>query len=109
MPDQNTVLYQLLKHVPKRARFEELAKAHGSDDAARGLDSQSQLVALLYGQLSGGRAFGRSSRNWRATRRGCPSWVAIRRGARRWATPTAIAPPRCSAICWGGGLTRGDA
>ena len=52
MPDQNTVLYQLLKHVP-HARFEELVKAHGSDDAARGLDSKSQLVALLYGQLSG--------------------------------------------------------
>jgi len=52
VPDQNTVLYQLLKHVP-HARFEELVKAHGSDDAARGLDSKSQLVALLYGQLSG--------------------------------------------------------
>jgi hypothetical protein len=52
VPDQNTVLYQLLKHVP-HARFEELVKAHGSDDAARGLTSKSQLVALLYGQLSG--------------------------------------------------------
>jgi hypothetical protein len=52
VPDQNTVLYQLLKHVP-HARVEELVKAHGSDDAARGLDSKSQLVALLYGQLSG--------------------------------------------------------
>src|SRR3954470_2103058 len=40
MPDQNTVLYQLLKHVP-HARFEELVK--GSDDAARVLDSKSQL------------------------------------------------------------------
>jgi len=52
VPDQHTVLSQLLKHVP-HARFKELVKAHGSDDAARGLDSQSQLVALLYGQLSG--------------------------------------------------------
>jgi len=52
VPDQHTVLYQLLKHVPE-ARFEELVKTHGSDDAARGLDSKSQLVALLYGQLSG--------------------------------------------------------
>jgi hypothetical protein len=52
VPDQHTVLYQLLKHVPE-ARFKELVKTHGSDDAARGLDSKSQLVALLYGQLSG--------------------------------------------------------
>jgi Transposase DDE domain/Domain of unknown function (DUF4372) len=52
VPDQHTVLYQLLKHVPE-ARFEERVKTHGSDDAARGLDSKSQLVALLYGQLSG--------------------------------------------------------
>ena len=52
MPDQHTVLYQLLKDVPD-ARFEELVKSHGSDDAARGLDSHSQFVALLYGQLSG--------------------------------------------------------
>jgi hypothetical protein len=52
VPDQHTVLYQVLKHVP-HARFEELVKAHGSDDAARGLDSQAQLVAMVYGQLSG--------------------------------------------------------
>ncbi len=52
MPDQHTVLYQVLKHVP-HARFEELVKAHGSDDAARGLDSKAQLVAMVYGQLSG--------------------------------------------------------
>ena len=52
MPDQHTVLYQVLKHVPE-GRFKELVKTHGSDDAARGLDSKSQLVALLYGQLSG--------------------------------------------------------
>jgi hypothetical protein len=52
VPDQHTVLSQLLKHVP-HARFAELVQAHGADDAARGLTSQSQLVALLYGQLSG--------------------------------------------------------
>jgi hypothetical protein len=44
--------HQLLKHVP-HARFEELVKAHGADDGSRGLNSKSQLVALLYGQLSG--------------------------------------------------------
>jgi hypothetical protein len=52
VPDQHTVLYQVLKHVP-HARFEELVKTHRSDEAARGLDSHSQFVALLYGQLSG--------------------------------------------------------
>ena len=52
MPDQHTVLYQVLKHVPE-ARFKELVKTHRSDEAARGLDSKSQFVALLYGQLSG--------------------------------------------------------
>jgi hypothetical protein len=41
-----------LKHVPE-ARFKELVKTHRSDEAARGLDSKSQFVALLYGQLSG--------------------------------------------------------
>jgi hypothetical protein len=73
VPDQNIVLYQLLKHVPD-ARFEELVKAHGSDDAARGLDSKSQLV--LYGQLSG--APGLRAIVAELERRGCPSWVAIR-------------------------------
>ena len=52
MPDNNTVLYQVLKHVPE-ARFKELVKTHRSDEAGRGLDSKTQLVALLYGQLSG--------------------------------------------------------
>jgi hypothetical protein len=52
VPDQHTVLYQVLKHVPE-ARFKELVKTHRSDEAARGLDSKSQFVALLYGQLSG--------------------------------------------------------
>ena len=52
MPDQHSVLYQVLKHVP-HARFEDLVKTHGSDDAARGLDSKAQLVAMVYGQLSG--------------------------------------------------------
>ena len=41
-----------MEHVP-HARFEDLVKTHGSDDAARGLDSKAQLVAMVYGQLSG--------------------------------------------------------
>jgi hypothetical protein len=52
VPDQHTVLYQVLKHVPE-GHFKDLVKTHRSDEAARGLDSKTQLVALLYGQLSG--------------------------------------------------------
>jgi Domain of unknown function (DUF4372)/Transposase DDE domain len=52
VPDHHTVLSELLKHVP-HARFEELIKAYGADGGSRRLDSKTQLVALLYGQLSG--------------------------------------------------------
>jgi hypothetical protein len=52
VPDHHTVLSELLKHVPP-ARFEELIKRHDADGGSRRLDSKSQLVALLYGQLSG--------------------------------------------------------
>ena len=52
MPDHHTVLSELLKHVPP-ARFEELIKRYDADGGSRCLDSKSQLVALLYGQLSG--------------------------------------------------------
>jgi hypothetical protein len=97
VPDQHTVLYQLLKHVPE-ARFKELVKAHRSDDAARGLDSQSQFVALLYGQLSGAPGLRAivaelESHEARLSELGCDP---VRRS-----TPTAIARLRCSAICWG--------
>jgi hypothetical protein len=46
------VLSEILKHVP-HARFKELIKKYDADGGSRRLDSQSQLVALLYGQLSG--------------------------------------------------------
>jgi len=52
VPDHHTVLSELLKHVP-HARFAELIKRYEADGGSRRLDSQSQLVALLYGQLSG--------------------------------------------------------
>ena len=52
MPHDHTVLSEILKHVP-HARFEELIQAHGADGGSRRLDSRTQLVALLYGQLSG--------------------------------------------------------
>jgi hypothetical protein len=41
-----------LKHVPW-SRFQELVDEHGTDARVRTLSTKSQLVALLYGQLSG--------------------------------------------------------
>jgi IS4 transposase len=52
VPHQNTVLYDLLKHVPWD-RFEALLEEHGADARCRGLTTKSQLIALLYGQFSG--------------------------------------------------------
>jgi hypothetical protein len=47
-----TVLSEILKYLPE-ARFTELAEAHATGQAPRRLDVRTQLVTLLYGQLSG--------------------------------------------------------
>ena len=52
MRHQNSVLHGLLKQIPW-SRFEELVEEHGTDARVRTLSTKSQLVALLYGQLSG--------------------------------------------------------
>jgi hypothetical protein len=52
VPHQNSVFHALLKHVPW-AKFERLVAEHRSDARVRRLPTKSQLVALLYGQLSG--------------------------------------------------------
>jgi hypothetical protein len=52
MRHQNSVLHDLLKHVPWAA-FDRLVEEHGADARVRRLTTKSQLVALLYGQLSG--------------------------------------------------------
>jgi IS4 transposase len=52
MQHQNSVFHDLLKHVPW-AGFERLVDDHGADARIRRLTTKSQLVALLYGQLSG--------------------------------------------------------
>jgi IS4 transposase len=52
MRHQNSVLHDLLKHIPW-GKFEQLVEEHGADKHVRRLSTQSQLVALLYGQLSG--------------------------------------------------------
>ena len=52
MPHHNSVLHDLLKHLPWDA-FDALVSEHGADKHVRRLSTRSQLVALLYGQLSG--------------------------------------------------------
>jgi IS4 transposase len=52
MPHHNTVLRDILKLVPWH-RFEALVDEHGADSRVRSLSTRGQLVALLYGQLSG--------------------------------------------------------
>ena len=52
MRHYNSVLHQLLQHVPW-AGFERLVEEHGADKHVRQLSTKSQLVAMLYAQLSG--------------------------------------------------------
>ena len=52
MRHHNSVFHSVQKHVPW-AEFDRLVEAHGSDARVRRLTTKSQLVALLYGQLSG--------------------------------------------------------
>lgn len=52
MRHHNSVLHGLLKHVPW-SKFDELVDEHGADVRVRRLSTRSQLVAMLYAQLSG--------------------------------------------------------
>ena len=52
MQHHNSVFHGLLKHVPWQ-RFDSLVEDYGADARVRRLSTKSQLVALLYGQLSG--------------------------------------------------------
>ena len=52
MRHHNSVLHGLLKLVPWSV-FDKLVQEHGADARVRRLSTRSQLVALLYGQLSG--------------------------------------------------------
>jgi hypothetical protein len=49
---KNTVFHGLLKHLPWAA-FDRLVEQHRADAGVRRLTTKSQLIALLYGQLSG--------------------------------------------------------
>ena len=52
MRHHNSVLHQVLKHVPW-ARFEALVESHAADKHVRRLSTKGQLIALVYAQLSG--------------------------------------------------------
>lgn len=52
MLHKNTVFHGVLKHIPWFA-FDRLVEQHRADARVRRLTTKSQLVALLYGQLSG--------------------------------------------------------
>jgi IS4 transposase len=55
MRHENSVLHQILKQIPWPA-FDRLVEKHRSDKHVRRLTTKSQLVALLYGQLSGAQS-----------------------------------------------------
>jgi hypothetical protein len=52
MRHQNSVFHGLLKHIPWDV-FDRLVSEHGADSRVRRLNTKSQFLALLYGQLSG--------------------------------------------------------
>jgi Transposase DDE domain/Domain of unknown function (DUF4372) len=52
MRHKNSVFHDLLKHLPW-SEFDRLVEEHEADFRVRRLTTKSQLVALLYGQLSG--------------------------------------------------------
>jgi Transposase DDE domain/Domain of unknown function (DUF4372) len=52
VPHSNTVFRDILKLVPW-AGFDQLVEKHGTDELVRSFTTKRQLLALLYGQLSG--------------------------------------------------------
>ena len=52
MRHENSVFHSVLKQVPW-LEFDRLVEVHEADARVRRLTTKSQLVALLYGQLSG--------------------------------------------------------
>jgi IS4 transposase len=52
MRHHNSVFHEVSKHIPW-AVFDRLVDEHGADWRVRRLSTRSQLMALLYGQLSG--------------------------------------------------------
>src|SRR5258708_26623862 len=57
MRHYNSVFHSVLKHVPWH-RFDRLVDEHQADKHIRSLTTKSQLIALIYGQISGARSLG---------------------------------------------------
>lgn len=55
MRHHNSVFHSVLKHLPWH-RFERLVDEHQADKHVRSLTTKSQLIALIYGQVSGARS-----------------------------------------------------
>jgi IS4 transposase len=55
MRHENSVFHSLTKHIPWAA-FDRLVDEHDADRRVRQLTTKSQLIALLYGQLSGAQS-----------------------------------------------------
>ena len=55
MRHQNSLLHQILQFIPWD-RFDRLVERHGADARVRRLSTKSQLVALVYAQLSGAQS-----------------------------------------------------
>jgi Domain of unknown function (DUF4372) len=99
MRHQNSVFHGLLKHLPW-GEFDQLVAVHGADSRVRRLTTKDQLVALLYGQLSGASSLreivtGLESHAARLYHLG-----AIRFAARRCRMPTRGGRWRCLPSCW---------
>jgi hypothetical protein len=99
MRHQNSVFHELLKHIPWDV-FDRLVGEHGADSRVRRLNTKSQFVALLYGQLSGAASLreivtGLASHAARLYHLG----VRRRRSARRWPMPMPDGPAPCLPTC----------
>ena len=55
MQHHNSVFHRVLKHVPWH-RFDRLVDEHQADKHVRNLTTKSQLIALIYGQMSGAQS-----------------------------------------------------
>ena len=55
MRHYNSVFHSVLKHVPWH-RFDRLVDEHQADKHVRNLTTKSQLIALIYGQMSGAQS-----------------------------------------------------
>ena len=86
MRHHNSVFHGLLKHMPWH-RFEALVEEHDADARVRRLTTKSQLVALLYAQLSGPQL--REIETAMASHAArLYHWAPERCRARPWRTPT---------------------